>query len=221
MATLQIKFKDGKFISNNGVNVENFTSNNVKGNGWQCNANEFGEFSCIARKSYYGVKHQLKFYVKKGYVKTVLRVGSSKSILVKSYKADKWPMDGVIGLPSGFVDDRRPYFRNEEFQKFLDEYGITAVRYDLAGGMYQLDKKICDSQTIIEEKIETDGRIEVLNEEVLNFDDEDKSTVVERSTVEVSNASWVIKYVFVVGTKRHKILITMDNPKEIEGLPKD
>lgn len=219
MATLRIKFQDGKFVSHNGVAIEKFTPNYVKGNGWNCQVNENGDFYCVVREERYGKIHQLKFCSSKGRIKLALRIGDGESQILKTYKLDKWPTNGVIGLPSGFIDNRRPYFRYEEFQDFLDVYSITSVRRELSEGLYQLDKKVCESEIIKEEKIETDGHIDFLQGDV--FKCKDENSFIERTNAMVSDATWVVKYTYIKGIRTQKILITWRNPKKIEGLPKD
>ena len=209
MATLQIEFKDGKFISHNGVNVEEATSTHIKGNGWIGNVDEEGNLYFIAIWKRKKARHQLKYTITNGYVKKVLRIGNEKSIVLKSYRMEKWPIDGIIGLSAGDIDKRITYFRSSDFQNFLDEHGITAVRYESANGIYKL---IHESTTNFHEYIDTDGTAQTISQETKETETNQK--------VEVTDASWVIKKVYNSGVLTHCILYTLDDPKQIIGLPK-
>ena len=103
MATLKIQFKDSKFVSHNGVNVESFEENYVKGNGWECRITEKGRIDCIATEFYNGERHQIKLKIDKGYAKVLLKIGDGRPRAIKSYRMAMWPQDGVIVLPAGFI----------------------------------------------------------------------------------------------------------------------
>lgn len=218
MATLKIRLRNGKFVSHNGKNVEEFSEKHVIGNGWEGYINEKGEFTCFYNEDCSGVRHKTRFYVRNGVIKTTLKIGENEPIILKKYRPEEWPTDGIIGLPFGRMNGNRPYFRSEEFQNFLDEYGITAVRYDMPCDVFEMEKKIINSEIVTDEKIYTDGEIET--EKVwLRYSSKD-TTVVHRKE-KVSNATWVIVETIYKGVKSNKILITLGNPKEIVDLPKD
>lgn len=221
MATLQIEFKDKKFVSNNGVNARVTTGTYIEGNDWIGEVDENGNFSFMAIRYYKGVRHQLKFKITDGYVKKILKIGDDKPKVVKSYKMPEWPIDGVIGLSSGFIDTRVTYFRTADFQHFLDEYGITAVRCESANGIYNLLQKHDGCHAMFfSEAIETDGKEKMISEDVVNYDEVTEKPFDINQKVEVTDASWVIKNVWKFGELNNRILYTLDDPQQIVGLPK-
>lgn len=219
MATLQIEVQDSKFISTNGVNLTSFTNNEVKGNGWEATIDENGKIVCWYTKFYSGIPHCLKFKIDKGYVKLILKIGKDRPKVLKSYRLEKWPAEGIIGLPYGVVDDVRPYFRNEKFKKFLNENGFTAVRCQPVNDIYQLMQEHNGHVNVFYESIETDGDEKIISHHIeINEQSRDKAFIAKQM-IEVTNATWVIKTVWRCGEIKHRILYTLEDPKEIVGLP--
>lgn len=102
--------------------------------------------------------------------------------------------------------------QKSNYNQFLDEYGITSVCCESANGIYAIMQKKEKNTVIFSECIETDGKIEVMPEEIEASDE-----LIRR--IEVTDASWVIKNVFGDdGIKR--ILYTYDDPRQIVGLSK-
>ena len=221
VATFQIEFKNKKFTSHNGVNVEIATENHVVANGWECAVEENGDFYCIATKFYQGVRRQIRFRINNGEVKLILKIGDAKPKVLRAYKLGKWPVDGIIGLPGGFIDKRKAYFREKEFQDFLDKYGITAVRCESANGTYMIEQEVLDGNTCFQEIIETDGKLETIYNDVKYKDDTKTDSFTVYRKVQVTDATWAIKKVIKSGEITHKKLYTTENPKEILGLPKE
>ena len=209
MATLRIEIVDSKFVSHNGVNVKSFNEHHVNGNGWEATMTENGKLECVALGYYDGVLHLVKFKIQKGYARLILKIGDKRARVVRSFKMKCWPADVILGLPAGYIDNRRPYIRRREFQEFLDKYNITSVRNETANGTYQLAREIKNGEIVFDENIETDGIAKLVSE------DEEKGLF----RYEVTCASWVIKNVLQNGNKL-RILYTTDNPEEIENLPK-
>ena len=220
MATLKIEFKDSKFVSNNEVNVVKMTENEFEGNGWKGRVDEAGNFSFVCVKYYGNQRYQLKFRVSGGYFKKTLKIGESKPIVLKSYYYKQWPADGIIGLSSGVVYERNCYFRTADFQSFLDENDITAVRFEESNGFYKLcqKKEKEGKRTFFFEELQTDGRCNLVSERS-SYDDNPQvdSTI---KVVELRDASWALKTVWMNGSVSNRILYTLDNPREIVGLPK-
>lgn len=219
MATLRIEINDSRFVAHNGVNVETFSHNHVVGNGWECTLDERGNVSCIATQFYLGKRHQIKFNLKNGWVKLLLKINDEYPKALKSYKLNEWPVDGVIGLPDGYIDSRRAYFREANFQKFLEEKGISSVRCKNANGIYILMHEVIGEGTVLEEKIETDGNYKFILNRVKTIEDSSENHFEVYQEVEVNDATWVIKTVMNRYTKL-KILYTREDPKKIVGLPK-
>lgn len=220
MPTLQIEFKNRKFVSHNGVNVKVATDTHVEGNGWNGDVDEKGNISFIAVQYYEEVRHQLKFKINNGYVKKLLKIGDGRPRVLKSYRIPNWPIDGVIGLSDGDICNRTAYFRTDEFQKFLDEYGFTAVRCESANGIYTLMEKRDEQSTFLSESIETDGKVKELSPGYVDDKYDTKLFPDIEQVVEVTDASWVIKMVWKRDKLNKRILYTLDTPWEIVGLPK-
>lgn len=214
MATLQIEFKNRKFVSNNGVDVSVMTDTHVEGNGWFGDVDEKGNITFTASRNYNRERHLLKFTINNGYVKRILKIGNNMPKTVKSFRISGWPVDGVIGLSSGYVDNRTAYFRTAQFHQFLNENGLTAVRCAEANGIHTLVKKYKDESIFLLESIETDGEITELGE----YDN--KLLQTKEQMIEVTGATWVIKTIWKHGKLNNRILYTPDNPREIVGLPK-
>lgn len=210
MATLRLRIVDSKFVSHNGVNVKTFGERYVNGNGWEATLSEEGKLECTAIRYYAEELHLVKFKIQKGYLRLTLKVGSERAKVLKNVRLESWPADVILGLPGGYIDDRRPYVRRKAFQNFLDEYNISSVRNESANGTYQLIREIKNGKIIYNETIETDGNTQLVLE-----DDENGLY-----RYEVTGASWVIKNILQDG-RRLRILYTTDNPEEIVNLPKN
>lgn len=220
MATLRIKIKDKKFVSHNNVNVKEFSDNYVEGNGWICKMHTNGDFHCVSTGRHHGVEWRVKLRIQDGWGKLTLKKGDGQVQILKKYELQNLPADGVIGLSSGPINRRWAYFRDEIFQNFLDEYGITAMRCEPANNIYFLQKEISKGTTIFEEKVETDGNANVIFESRDYPEGSLKDSFMVYTEVEITEATWVIKRVISSGELTHKIVYTQGNPKEIEGLPK-
>ena len=218
MATLKIQVKDSRFVSYSGTEVNLFTSTKVNGNGWECNIDDNGNITCVAQQFYGDVRHTIKFNIKKSWIKLILKVGNQMPKVLKSYKLEGMQIDGVIGLPGGFIDKRRAYFRDAKFQEFLDEHELTAVRFESANTIYVLKEEFYNGESIYREEIDdTDGRVELIFNDVEKKQEDGRILVVRR--VEVTSASWAIKKV-VNGSRIQRILYTSENPKQIRNLPR-
>jgi len=220
MPTLKLTLKDSRFVSHNDINVENFSPTYVLGNGWECHIDSEGTVYCFAERHYREKRHSIKLKIKDGWVKLLLKIGHEEPKVLKSYKLAEWPTDGVIGLPGGYIDRRRAYFREHSFQELLDRYGLTAVRCEPANGVYIILEKFENGESIFKEEIEaTDGTQELIFNEVKYPDPNEESTFKVYRQVQITDAKWVIKKV-TRDTGIFRILYTMENPKEMTDLPK-
>lgn len=219
MATLQIEFRDKKFVSHNGVNVVSATTKEIVGNGWNGKVDEEGNITCVSVQYLAGVRYQLKFKIVDGFVKKILKVGDNRPIVLKSYILKNWPIDGVIGLGSGKIDNRTTYFRTQEFQDFLDKYGITAVRFESPNNIHSVVKINQEGFYTLHESIKTDGDAEVIDQNMQR--DSASENITFQQKVKVTNATWVVKSVLKGGKLANKILFTTANPRELRNLPKE
>ena len=212
--------KDSRFIDHNGVNVEVFTPTYIKGNGWECTMDEFGNISCISKRVYRNKHYTTKFNLKNRWVKLIRKINKERPRVLKSYQlGEVWPPEGVIGLSGACDETQRAYFRESKFQKFLDDNGLTAVYNDSANGTFALFETWQGEEILLKEEIEaTDGTKELIYNDVKVSEDK-KALTIERR-VEVTNATWTIKKVEQADGRFHRILYTTDNPKEILNLPK-
>ena len=192
MATLKLTVENGRFVKHNGVNVESFNPLYVEGNGWKCYMYSDGNISCVAERMYKDGKHTIKLNIKRGWVKLILKIGEEPAQKLRSYKLESENQDGLIGLPGGYIDKRKAYFRDADFQRFLDENGLTAVRNETANDVYLLFEQIQGDNTIFREEIEhTDGQTELIFNDLVISNEGGIITI--KREVEVTNASWVIK----------------------------
>jgi len=220
MATLKVKVKNSRFVDYNGVEVKLFTPTKVKGNGWECNIDENGNISCVAQQYYDGERHTMKLNIKNGRVKLLLKVGHQMPKVLKVYELEYDNTDGVIGLPSGHIDKRRAYFRDEKFQKFMDEHGLAAVNHESANGVFGLHEEFLEGESIFKEEIEdTDGTTETISKKIKEIPDNGENSFLIYQHIRVSHATWAIKKI-TKGMIVKRILYTSDNPKKILNLPK-
>lgn len=134
MATLRINLENGFFSSTHGRYVTEVTPTHVVGNGWDCVIREDGSVLCEARRQYFDGYHSMRYEIaNNGFAKLTLQVG--KGAVKTLWRGFVLPRgakltDGAIGLAGGYVDDRYAYFRDGPFQRFLDKFGITAVKHE-------------------------------------------------------------------------------------------
>ena len=203
MSTLKIEIRNSKFVSHNDVNIEKFTEKYVKGNGWECTIWNNGNFSC---KDVRG----RKLMTKNGWLQR--KCGSE---IERLYRIKDETINGVIGLPDDYSDKRKPYFREADFQEFLDKYGLSSVRYQSANAVYSLSEDIKEGETIYIEEIKTDGRQEIITMEA----NAENGLLLERCRVNVADATWVVKTSTKLGEVKSRVLYTSENPRELIGLP--
>lgn len=220
MATLKVRIKNSQFVDYSGGEVELFTPTNVKGNGWECYINDKGNITCIAQHVYGDVKHTIKLNIKNGWVKLRLKIGEQPTQVLKSYKLESDYTDGLIGLPGGYIDRRRAYFRDSNFQEFLDSNKLDAVNFESANVTYVLYEEFYKGESIYKEEIEyTDGRTELVFNDIKKSEQNEEGSFRIVRHIEVRDASWAIKKV-VRRSGIQRILYTNKNPKQILNLPK-
>lgn len=216
MSTLKVRIENLKFVSYNGADVETLEEKYLKGNGWECRIDDKGNLFCIAEELYRCCNLQrLELSIKNGEFKLVRTVNSGRPKVLKSYKL-KWPQDGVIGLQGGLIYKRRAYFREKSFQNFLDEYSLFSVREEAPNRSYSINEELFTNGDKFYEKIETDGKITVVSE---NMTDKGTSYLINK-IVTVSDAEWVIKTTVKKEKLKNRVLYTDQNLKHLKGLNK-
>ena len=200
-------------------NVVSATPEEIVGNGWECKTDEKGNITFVSVQYVKGVRYQLKFKIVDGFVKKILKIGDDKPVVLKAYILEKWPIDGVIGLGSGAIKNRTTYFRTQEFQDFLDKYGITAVRFESPNNIHSVVKINKEGFYTLHESIKTDGNSETIDQN-LQIDSANQNIILQQK-IKVTNATWVVKTVLKGGKLTNKILFTTAKPQELRNLPKD
>ena len=220
MATLRIDVRNGKFIGHNGVNIGVFKENYVEGNGWRCYITEDGEVVCTNRGTYQGKEHTLKYTLRNGVAKLTARIGKEEAKILKKHKLNQCDLDGTIGLSAGPANLRRAYFRDRDFQEFLDKYNLTAVNNTEPNTTFRLDE-FNDSEGFLKQDIFTDGSIELEEEETLTIETDIVGTEFRASKkYKVTNATWAI--VKSEGNKGiSKVLYAIINPMKLTNLPEN
>ena len=124
MPNVRIAFCDGKFISHNGVEVKQFSEKSTEANGWKCEINSSGKFSCTAVYFANGMKNQVKMILDNGgLVKTKWRKERERP-KYKWFKLRTTPVEGIIILPSITSDMQAPKFNECSVEAFVKEYGM-------------------------------------------------------------------------------------------------
>lgn len=224
---LEIKIKDGKFVSSNNVNVEEFSDTYVRGNGWQCFIKVNGAIKCETISQENADMQQTKYFIiyPNGSGQLKYRKNEEPPIhLRKRYVVPKGCSikNGTIGLSSGTIEERYAYFRHEELQNFLEQYGINRIKKADPNDVYQGYLVYNDSENYYSTII-TDGEEVIINDpseiEKLskNFSTSD-DFIIRSEKIIVTNATWALK---VVRKRKgeevyvYRVLYTLENFKNI------
>ena len=134
MATLKLEIENGFFVGTNGCYVSIVEPTHVIANGWDCVIDENGTIRCDATRYYSDGEHSMRYVIQpNGFAKLTLKVPYDKvKTLRKGFVVSKGSKlsDGLLGLAGGYIDERYAYFRDGNFQKFLNKFGITAVKHE-------------------------------------------------------------------------------------------
>lgn len=219
MATLKIKIENSKFISHNNVDVEEFTENLVKGNGWIVKIDENGEISCTATEiDEDGTKKELRFTYIKQILKLELEDGDKGTRIIRLTEFRDWNNEGTIGLSGGILEKRRVYFRKKEFQDFLDKYNIFSVRHINPNVRFKMRYTYNDGEKVYFDELKSDGNIIQRFSSVNVPQDGDGTTFNEYYSGTVRSATWVCKTSWMKGEIINRVLYTELDPVELEGL---
>lgn len=134
MATLKIELENGSFVGTNGCYITTVEPTHVIANGWNCLIKEDGTIECNSVRDYSDGEHSMRYVIlPNGFAKLTLKVPYERvKTLRKGYVIPKGTKlcDGLLGLAGGYIDERYAYFRDGNFQKFLNKFGITAVKHE-------------------------------------------------------------------------------------------
>ena len=195
MATTKIIIKGGKFTKGGSVLPyhKTISETHYEGNGWVCDIKK-DKIICHSEREY----------------------SSGTAICHKEIKLQ----DGLLGLSGGNVTERYVYFRTKEFQNFLSEHGITAVKHTDPNGVYEEDfhRSGWGTRKI---KIYTNGKKE---EERIGGDFDAQTDVgnachSDQYETKVTNATWVLVDSHIDYRDSHsssRILYTLENPMKLD-----
>lgn len=222
MATLQIRIRNGEFISTNSVGIKSEEKQKIKGNGWNCRINEVGEVICSGAFYLRGKKYWIKFaLLEDGYSElTVTQMGKAGNGTKIREKIKTFPLDGTIYLPVNYNATSRPFFRETiDLDNFLKKHGLTAVLDVNPNGKYRLIQKRDGSNITYEDEITSNGteKIQFKGQEI---DKSNTQKIAIFAEAQVTEATWVVRTTKKNGEIAKRILCTKVAPEKIEGLPK-
>lgn len=140
MATLRFFVKEGKVVDYAGRYFDGISEDGLKavGNGWVVTI-------CPATKRRPGkiIAHCEREY------------SDGTATCHREFRLQ----DGTLGLAGGNVRDRYAYFRKASFQKFLDEFGITAVKREDPNQAFT-GFAAYSGRGSAEQNVETDGKVD-------------------------------------------------------------
>ncbi len=196
MATTQLRILGGKIFSYNDRKFEKMSADGLfySGNRWSVQIvpptmEEDGKIICHSEENY-------------------------QDGLAVCHK--EFPLkDGTIGLSGGNIKTRYAYFRSTKFQKFLDDFGVTHVKYVDPNMAYPMLKTFNDTYRCMQ-KIYTDGDVFEIPMQMLDADEVPRPGGNKKlyrcdSCYMVRNATWVVVETdnhYIGGENSTKILYT-------------
>ena len=103
-------------------NVKRHKQNRLTANGWDCFIKPTGAISCITTQEYNGVKYKLMFKIfKNGEIVWLRQKADEEADVLRRLKLEKWPVDGIIKLPTGFDNKENTILRKEAVRLLLQE----------------------------------------------------------------------------------------------------
>lgn len=197
MAIAQIRVFGDKFIIPSCQKAGEFIETTMhEVLGWKCSIQKNGTVICHTSQKGFDGWHIKRLVISpKGQVRVISKEGDKKEKIVKRYfltpkGEDIKCLDVRIGLSDGWVDGRKIYVRKGEFDKFLDEHGITAIHAGNPNTNFTMKNVFYhNSDRFRFGQIRTDGHIEVLSN-ITKKNDFFEEVI---TSVSVTGASWVIK----------------------------
>lgn len=164
--------------------------------GWKCSIQKNGTVICHTSQKGFDGWHIKRLVISpKGQVRVITKEGDKKEKIVKRYfltpKGEKLKtLDVTIGLSDGWIDGRKVYVRKGDFNKFLDEHGITAIHAGNPNKVFTIKNVFYHNSDMYRfGQIQTDGKLEVLSTRTKanDFCEEVITSIL------VKGANWVIK----------------------------
>lgn len=234
MATLTIRIENNFFVGTNGIKIRSIEATHVVANGWDCNIHEDGTIECISKKVYSDGVHSMRYIIKQnGFAKLTLKAPGKKLktlrkefVIPKGYKLS----NGMLGLAGGKIDLRYAYFRDGNFQQFLDDHGISAIKHVDPNKDYLLRNALYGGGDC-KSSLYTDGQKQLLSTDLGRSDKWFEETHGMTSAteceklIEVTGATWALhrqsQHEGNRGSNCFCILYTLEkDPTKLVGIPK-
>lgn len=229
---LKLAVKDGRFTAHSGATPATFSSTFVSGIGWRAIAYPDGSIRCniITARTPKGEKtEEILFKItKSGYVTLNKRHEGKLIPLVRMYKIKEWPVSGIIGLTIGGNNGPYAYFHKSDYEHFLQEYGISEVKNENPNQLYTLYNLYSEEEEYMyTEEIQTDAK-GIATKVGVNYGRTREWQVANPNTKscesyemwKVTSARWVIITEQTSNRGTRKVMITMEEPQYLSGIPK-
>ena len=173
MSTSKIEVREGKFViieefgyddKGNYITAEHLETK-IEENGWSCFVTHSGKIICECEREYANGLNAIRFVLKpNGFASlTFTDPCGKKEIRKQGFVIPKHrrglPISGIIGLSGGNVTERYAYFRDAEFQAFLEKFKITAVRHENPNQRFSAPSIYCGGGDAYQ-KVWSDGQID-------------------------------------------------------------
>lgn len=227
MRVLEITLKNGKFVSTNNVNLEEFSDTYIKGNGWECSIKVNGAIKCKTIEEDSETKEEIYVIIyPNGSRQVKYRKNNEHPILLKKgYVVPEGVgiANGTLGVSDGIIKERHVFFRHEALQNFLREYGITKIIKANPNYIYQSFLAFNDNENHYA-NILTDGEEEIISntpdekENIKKRISQSSGLIVRAELIKIKNATWVLRTVRKrVGEKAeiHRTLYSLKNFREL------
>ena len=238
MSTSKIEIRNGKFVvvkelgyDNNGKYItEEALQTSVEENGWSCFVTHSGKIICECEREYSNGLNAIRFVIKPNGFTSLTYVDPSgrKEIRKQGFVIPKnrrgLPISGVLGLSGGNVTERYAYFRDAEFQAFLDRFGITAVKREDPNKCFSAPSIYCGGGDAYQ-KVWSDGQIDWDYKDAewwRNASEEpgcNPNLYVGTSYHSVSNATWAVVETYCwYGNRRNYARILYTEVRDVTTL---
>ena len=211
MSTSKLAVREGKFVvydwkydpNEGSVPVERLDTFIENINGWTCFVSHSGKIICECEREYSDGLNTIRYVIKPNGFGSLVFVDPSgrKEIRKQGFVVPKHrrglPISGMIGLSGGNVTERYAYFRDAEFQAFLDKFGITAIKRENPNQRFSAPSIYCGGGSASSE-LWTDGSVTENYEddewflEALKEPGSNQNLYHGRSSYMVSGAKWTV-----------------------------
>lgn len=232
MATMKVSLCGGYFGEIFGsTQVWEKSPTCVVGNGWDCSIQEDGTILCESIRSYSDGIHSIRYKIMpNGYARLTLKVpGERLKILRKGFVLPRGRKleNGLLGLAGGNVDERYAFFRDEDFQNFLEDHGISAVQHENPNKVFRVRNARYGGGNCHSE-LYSDGtvtRLSYSDGKTADWERQSPGTSCfeVNEDFEVTAATWVLHTQSQHEGNSHncfRILYTLEDPTKLVGLPR-